>query len=113
MSVNASYSGNIRKPVCTALAGASKTLIGDVADDRTNTLASWSFVNPTGSAVNCELYWNDGTTDRLIWRKSVAANDTQVESNLPVRLDAGNSIKAVGAASVTVTLIYVLTYQVS
>lgn len=113
MSVNANYSGNIRKPVCQTLASTSKTLIGAVAEDRTATLASWSFVNPTGAPVNCELYWNDGTTDYLVWRKAVASNDTSVESNLPIRLETGGSIKAVGAASVTVTLVYALAYQVS
>ncbi|QNP80983.1 hypothetical protein [Agrobacterium tumefaciens] len=115
MTVNANYTGNIRKPFCQTLTGTSKTTIGPVVDagDRTNTLASWSFVNPTGAPVNCELYWNDGTTDYLVWRKAVAANSTEVESNLPIRLDGGNSIKVVGANTVTITLIYSLAYQVS
>ncbi|MES5044081.1 hypothetical protein ABVB72_02235 [Rhizobium nepotum] len=88
-------------------------MVGSVAEDRTQIVAGWSFVNPTGGAVTCDLYWNDGTADRLVWRKSVAANDTQVESNLPIRLEAGNSIKAIGASGIIVNLIYALAYQVT
>lgn len=113
MSVNANYTGNIRKPECHALIGAGIESIGDVAADRTQTVSSWSIVNPTAGAVTCSLYWNDGTTDRLVWRKSVPANDTLIESNLPIRLDTGNSIKASGASGVLVNLIYALAYQVS
>ena len=113
MTVNANYTGNIRKPECHAFVGTSTETIGATADDRTQTVASWSFVNATGGAVTCSLYWNDGSTDHLIWRKSVAANSSEVESNLPIRLETGNSIKAIGAASVFVNLIYSLAYQVS
>ncbi|MCZ7480557.1 hypothetical protein [Rhizobium rhizogenes] len=113
MSVNANYTGNIRKPICAALSGTAKTVIGAAATDRTQTLASWSFVNPTGAAVVCELYWNDGTDDHLMWRKSVASNSTEIESNLPIRLETGNSVKALGAANIAVNLVYALAYQVS
>ncbi len=113
MSVNANYTGNIRKPECHALIGATVEAVGDVATDRTQTLASWSVVNPTGGAVTCSLYWNDGAIDHLVWRKSVPANDTLIESNLPVRLDTGNSVKASGASGILVNLIYALAYQVS
>lgn len=113
MTVNANYTGDVAKPVSVVLTTTSKTAVGSVATDRTITVAAWSFVNPTGSPVNCELYWNDGTTDWLVWRKAVAANDTSVESNLPIRLGNGASIKAVGANTVTITLIYALAYQVT
>lgn len=113
MSVNANYSGNIRKPVHHALTGTSAETVGDVAEDRTQTVASWAFVNTTGGAVSCSLYWNDGTTDLLIWKRSVAAGSTEVESNLPLRLEVGTSIKAMGASGVIVNLIYALAYQVS
>lgn len=113
MSVNANYTGNIRKPECHALSGTSAETVGGVASDRTQTVAGWSIVNPTGGAVTCSLFWNDGTADHLIWSKSIPANDTQIESNLPIRLETGNSIKASGASGVLVNLIYALAYQVS
>lgn len=113
MTLNGNYAGNIRKPVSLVLSGGTKTTVGSVATDRTSTVAAWSFVNPTGSPVNCELYWNDGTTDWLVWRKAVAANSTEVESNLPIRLETGAAIKVVGANTLTITLIYSLAYQVT
>ncbi|MGN7959131.1 hypothetical protein [Agrobacterium radiobacter] len=113
MTVNANYTGNIRKPECHAFAGTSIEAVGAVATDRTQTVASWSFVNSTAGAITCSLYWNDGSTDHLMWRKSIAANSTEVESNLPVRLEDGNSIKAIGAVGVFANLVYALAYQVS
>lgn len=113
MTVNANYTGNIRKPECHELVGASVETVGSVTTDRTQTVASWSFVNPTAGAVICSLYWNDGAVDHVVWRKSVAANSSEVESNLPIRLESGNAIKASGAATVCVNLIYTQALPVS
>lgn len=106
MSVNANYGGNIAKPVHLVLAGAAVTLVGDAMTDNSMTLSSWAFCNTTGGAVTCNLYWYDASTAtlRLIWRKSVAANDTAVESNLPLRLFPGDEIRGEGAANVAITL---------
>lgn len=111
MTVNANYSGNVETPRSVVLAGAAKTIVVPVAADNTLTAAGWAFANPTGGAVNCEIYWSDGTTDWLIWRKQVAANDTQVESNFPLRLRRGHSIKVVGAASVCASVILTAAFQ--
>lgn len=113
MTVNTNYAGNIRKPLSKTLSGTSSEAVGDVAADRTQTVASWSFVNPTGGAVTCSLYWNDGTNDILWWRKSVASQDTQIESNMPIRLETGNSIKAMGSSGIIVNIVYSLAYQVT
>lgn len=106
MSVNANYGGNIAKPVHLVLAGSTTTLVGSAMSDNSMTLSSWAFCNPTGGAVTCDLYWYDfaTTTEHLIWRKSVATNDTTVESNLPLRLWPGDEIRAKGANTITVTL---------
>jgi len=113
MSVNANYTGNVQKPVHKVLVGATAELVGAAAANDNFTVSSWSFVNPTAGVVNCALYWNDGTTEFLVWRKAVAANSTEVESNLPIRLRNGHSIKASGAATVTVTLVQTMAVQVS
>lgn len=110
MTVNANYSGDIRKPLSKTLSSGSLESVGVAATDRTQTVACWSFVNTTGAAVTCSLYWNDGTNDILWWRKSVATQDTQIESNMPIRLDTGNSIKAIGASGVVVNIVYSLSY---
>lgn len=106
MSVNANYGGNVAKPVHLVLAGTTTTLVGTAMDDNSMTLSSWAFCNPTGGAVTCDLFWYDAltATERLIWRKSVAANDTTIESNLPLKLWPGDEIRAKGANTVTVTL---------
>ena len=106
MSVNTNYGGNIQKPVHLVLAGTSTTLVGAAMTDNSMSLSSWAFCNPTGGAVTCDLFWYDAstTTERLIWRKSVATNDTAVESNLPLRLWPSDEIRAKGANTVTVTL---------
>lgn len=113
MTVNANYTGNVQKPVHAVLSGTSAETIGSAAENDTQTVAAWSIVNPTAGAVNCAVYWNDGTTDNLVWRKSIAANSTEVESNLPIRLRSGHSIKAAGASTVTVTLIQTMAVKVS
>mgnify|MGYP005757263111 CR=1 FL=1 len=113
MSVNANYSGNVQKPVHKVLSGTSAETIGSAAANDTETVSSWSIVNPTAGSVNCALYWNDGTTDNLVWRKAVAANSTEVESNLPIRLRSGHSIKVAAASTVTVTLVKTAVVPVS
>lgn len=106
MSVNANYGGNIAKPVHIVLAGTTTTLVGTAMTDNSMSLSSWAFCNPTGGAVTCDLYWYEAltATEHLVWRKSVAANDTTIESNLPLRLWPSDEIRAKGANTVTVTL---------
>lgn len=111
MSINANYTGNIQAPVHAVLTTSSATAIGSAATDNTQIVAGFSFVNPTGGAVTCNMYWNDGTSDNLVWSKSVAAGSTETESNIPIHLFSGHSIKALGANTVTVTLIYTAAYQ--
>lgn len=106
MSVNANYGGNIVKPVHKVLTGTTTTLVGDAMSDNSMTLSSWAFCNPTGGAVTCDLYWyeNSTTTEHLVWRKSVATNDTVIEADLPLRLFPADEIRAKGANTITVTL---------
>lgn len=112
MSVNANYSGGIQRPVCATLAGTTTTKIGSTAADNSLVLASWAITNDTASTVNVYLYWYDAstTTERLIWQKPVATKDTAVESNLPINLRTGDEIRAKGANTVTVTLVYTMSF---
>lgn len=110
--INANYNGILQKPLHKVLVGTTPESVGSVASNDNFTVSGWSIVNPTAGDVNCALYWNDGTTDFLVWRKAIAANSTEVESNLPIRLHRGHSIKASGAATVTVTLIQTMAVQV-
>lgn len=112
MSVNANYNGGIQSPVSQVLAGATTTKIGSTATDNSLILASWAITNDTGGTVNVYLYWYSASaaTEYLIWQKPLATKDTAVESNLPVNLRTGDEIRAKGAATVTVTLIYTASF---
>lgn len=108
MSVQGNYSGNLQKLVTLNLGGTSLTDIGTAIPKQPLALASFIFANPTGGAVDCSLYWHQAVTatDYLIWMKTVASKDTQIISDMPVRLFEGDKIKAIGAANVRVSLIY-------
>ena len=110
MTVSANYAGNLASPQVRTLGGTSTETVL-TATDNTMTVASWSFFNTTGGSVNCSLYWFDGTTERPIWGKPVATLDTQVESDIPLRIRTGHQIRAKGANGVAVTLAVSLSSQ--
>lgn len=103
MSVNGNYAGNLDPAYHIVLAGSSAETVF-TASDSSNVAASWAFANTTGGAVTCKLIHTVGGTDFVVWQKSVPANDTEIESNLPIRLINGDIVKAVGASGVTVTV---------
>lgn len=100
MSVNTNYTASPQNINRVALAGATAETVVAAVADRTYTLVGFSFANPTASAVECELYVNNGTSDLLIWHQSVAANSSTVEDRIVFRIQSGHSIKALGAANV-------------
>lgn len=106
--INTNYTGNLQQPVQQTLGGTTTTKIGSTANDKTTTLAAFSFINATAGAVTCSLYWYDSatTTERLIWIGSVATNTTVTISDQPVKLIKTDEIRAKGAASVAVSLLY-------
>lgn len=108
--INATYAGNIEKSVHSILSGTGATTIGAAAANNTRILAGWSFANTSGSAVTCQLIHRQGGTDYIVWVKSVPTNDTGIESNVPVRILEGDSIKVVGNTGVIVTLTYTAAY---
>lgn len=110
MTVNANYSGNIEKSVHATLSGTSATTVGSAATDSSRTLSSWSFANTSGGSVVCQLIHRQGGTDYPVWVKSVSTNDTGVESNVPVRLLTGDTIKVIGNTGITVTLTFTANY---
>lgn len=108
--IGAIFGGNNEKAVHAAITGTSLTtvLTGETAGNQT--LASFGFANSTASAVDCSLYWREsgGSTDRLIWFKSVAAKTTEVEERLPLKIGDGDLIKVIANTGVSVTLITLL-----
>lgn len=108
--------GNILAPVTQTLTGASVTDIGSAMEDKFRVLTGFSFVNNTGAAVTCQLYWTpSGGSDQLVWSGSVEMYETEPDQMrvFPVKLSQGDKIRARGANGVAVVLYYTLTYQTS
>lgn len=109
MSVHGNYGGGLENPVPVAITlAATKTDIV-TANDNAATLASFGVSNNGGGATVVQVYFYDGTTDFLIWVKSVADDTTEIVSDLPIALRDGDKIKAeaVNADYVTITPVIV------
>jgi hypothetical protein len=74
------------------------------ATDSSGILSSFSLANETGSAVIVAMHYFDGTTDFLMFRRSVPATDTIIISDLPIRLYSGDKIKATAASGNAITV---------
>lgn len=115
MSIQGNFTGNVQVPVSQELANTSTTKIGDTMTDDSLTLAGFVIANDSAGAVVTSLFWYDArtTTERLVWKKSVAANDTAIVSDMPLWLRNGDEIRAKGAADVHVTLIYMMNFALN
>ncbi|MGR9312151.1 hypothetical protein ACU8MX_22370 [Rhizobium leguminosarum] len=106
MSVTLNYAGSVTQPDSIRLSDTAVTQIGDAAVNDTLTLSAFAIANDGAAAKTVTLYWYDGSTQFLIWKMSVAQNDTAIVADLPIRLRKGNEIRVKGDADVWVTLIY-------
>ncbi|MGO7087746.1 hypothetical protein AB9E14_06315 [Rhizobium leguminosarum] len=106
MSVTLNYPGGISQPDSIRLTDTAVTRIGDAAVNDSLTVSAFAIANDGAAAKTVTLYWYDGSTQFLIWKKSVAQNDTAMVADLPIRLRKGNEIRVKGDADVWVTLIY-------
>ena len=115
MSVVGNYAGNVQIPVSQSLSGTGTTKIGDAVSDDSLTLASVGFCNDNAGTVNCQLRWYDAANavEHLVWQGPVETKKSVVLDNLPLRLVAGDEIRAVGNTGVTVTLVYIMNFALS
>ena len=114
MSVHANYQGGIeRSTEGLLLTGTSRTDVFTAYDNR-GLVDTFSVVNNSASAVIVTLEFYDSTAAayRIIWRKEVAANDTEVINDLPQRLYENDKIAATAATGnvITVNLVIVRSY---
>jgi hypothetical protein len=114
MSILGTYVGNVAEAVNVALAGGTKTDIVTATDDSL-TAASVSFANDSAGAVNCYVYWYQARTNTefLIWVGSVPTKTTLGPTDIPIRMRDGDKIRAIGAASISVTVISMLNFALS
>jgi hypothetical protein len=110
MSIQANYSGGLESVAPVTLAGSSKTAVY-TPDANNSILAGFKLVNTTGSAIvaTCEHYTLADTTDRIIFKRSVPANDTVEVNSVARPMRAGDIFKVTGAANLVVVPIVVLT----
>jgi len=115
MSIAGNYTGNVYPPITQTLAGSTTTLIDSAMPNSSYTLGSFAICNATAGAVTTDLYWYNfaTTTEHMIWQKSVAANSTEIVSDIPLRLLRGDEIRVKGAANVRVTLIFIQNFPLS
>jgi hypothetical protein len=106
MALNLNYAGGLNAPVCQRLENTSTTRIGDAAVNDTLTLSGFSIANDAAAAKMVSLWWFDGTNEKLIWKKSIAQDDTAVVADVAIRLRKGNEIRVKGDVNVHVTLIH-------
>lgn len=103
MSVSAFFNGGIETPLPIRLTTTSLTDIF-TATDRSSTIASWSLANETGGGVLADCYYYDGTTNFLVFSRSVGANDTVIVTDIPLRLRDGNKFKVQAATGNAITV---------
>lgn len=91
--MNGNYQGGLTSTNPIKLTGSSLTDI-HVSGSNKEILAGFCIVNEHTSALEVSVYWGDGSTDILFWRKSISAGDTVTENEIPLRLQDGYAIKA-------------------
>lgn len=106
MTIGFNYQGGMQPLDCQRLSNSAVTRIGDAVGNDATTLAGFSFANDSASTRSCTLYWFDGAAENLIWRKSVAAGDTALVSEMPIKLRRGHEIRVKGDADVWVSLLF-------
>ena len=108
MSVDAYYQGGLEAPAPVRLTTASITTIFTATDNNV-TIGGFSLANETGTGAIVAIHVNDGSTDNLVFRRSVPADDTVIVDNLPIRLRNGHVFKATAATPNAITVTPIIT----
>ena len=103
MSVSGNYAGGVEtiKPVLLTTTNITDIVLGV---DRSTIIASWALANSDGSNVQVSCYFNDGTTDYLVYKTQVSAHSTDIVSEIPIRLREGQKFRAEAASSNKITV---------
>lgn len=107
MSATLTLSGGLARPYVKKPANTSRNDIYTATKAERSKVVSLSIVNADSSARLVTIEWYDGTNYHVIWRESVAANDTVSVIDIPVAFKTDGEKLCVTAAAadvVTVTL---------
>ena len=117
MSVQISVPGVLQPPTSLRPTGTGVTDILSIASGgASRTVIGVIVANESGSARLSSVWWHDGTTDFLIFQRSVPANETVTEAlALPIQLSAKQAAKKikVQAAAADVVTFTLITTQLS
>lgn len=103
MSVNGNYSGGMPRPKPIRLTTTNQTDIV-TGYDKGDVLAAFSLANETGLAVVVDCHYYDGTTNFLVFRRSVPATDTVIVSEIPIRFYSGDKFKVTASTGNAITV---------
>lgn len=84
MSATLNLSGGLEKPYCVLPTDTSRTDIYTSTKATRAKLVCLSIVNADSSARIVTIEWYNGAAYKIIWRKSVPANDTASVIDVPV-----------------------------
>lgn len=84
MSASLTLSGGLARPYVKLLSTTSRFDVYTATKAERSKIVSVSVVNATNAAKIVLLEWYDGTNYHKIWRKSVAADSTEIVTDIPV-----------------------------
>lgn len=105
--INGNYAGGLVETETVELTTATTTDIFTTENEK-QMLAGFCIVNTDSSARDVTLYMQkDGSTDMLFWKKSIPANDTIVEADIPQQLRITPNIYKLRAQVGTANVIHI------
>jgi hypothetical protein len=110
MSVSINTHGALEQPTSVRLTSTSITDIYTATNPNGTTVVAITLANETAGAVIVKIDRYDGSTNFNTFRRSVAANATEILSDFPMKLRSGHKIRATadGANAITVNCAVVL-----
>lgn len=102
MSIHGNYQGGLERPFPIRLTSTAATDI-TTSTDNNIAISTIALANETGGAVDVKCFYHNGTTDFLIFRRSVPAADTVIVCDVPLRLRSGDKLKIQAATADAIT----------
>lgn len=103
MSVHGNFLGGVEKSSPTLLTTTAQTDIY-TGYDRGSVAAAIGISNEDAAGVLVKIHYFDGSSTKLIWIGTVAAQTTAIVSDIPIRLYKGDIVKATAATANKVTV---------
>ena len=113
MSITLNRSGSIEAPVSTTIDGTNPVAVHTASSKYVQIVEAIGITNTDSGAYVITLHWVDSTpTSYAFWKKSVAANTTEIIDSLPFLTSGLGTVRSITATSasdpnnnVTVTVI--------